>query len=153
MIKILQFLTGGKNVSTGFSLFITMWTIILLGLMAIGGFFMFRKFLKRLPKEDGMSELDWQDLYIEKALPLWDDDAKQLLNELVQPVPELFRDVAKQKIAGKISELALKEKASGISEELIIRGYITATPKRDHKFLIKTLEKKQIDIKPYQHLF
>jgi hypothetical protein len=33
----------------------------------IVGFFMFRKFLKRLPKEDGRSELDWQDYYIEKS--------------------------------------------------------------------------------------
>lgn len=61
-----------------------------------------------------------------------------MLNELVTPVPELFRDVAKQKIAGKIGELALQEKADAITEELVIRGYILATPKRDHKFLRKT---------------
>ena len=59
--------------------------------------FMFRKFLKRLPKEDGKSELDWQDEYIQKSLHLWRDEDKQLLNELVLPVPELFRDVAKEK--------------------------------------------------------
>ena len=35
-----------------FSWFIVLWTVILLGLMSIGGYFMFRKFLKRLPKED-----------------------------------------------------------------------------------------------------
>lgn len=139
--------------STGFSIFIIFWTIVLFILMSIGGFFMFRKFLKRLPKADGMSELDWQDYYIEKSLSMWGPEAKQLLNELVQPVPELFRDVAKQKIAGKISEIALKEKASTITNDLIIRGYILATPKRDHKFLIKTLQKKAIDLTPYKHLF
>lgn len=120
--------------------------------MFIGGFFMFRKFLKRLPKDDGKSILDWQEYYIENTLHLWTEDKKMLLNELVEPVPELFRDVAKQTIAGKIGELALKEKATQLSEDLIIRGYIMATPKRDHKFLIKKLNEKQIDIQPYQEL-
>ena len=49
-----------------FSWFIVLWTVILLGLMSIGGYFMFRKFLKRLPKEDGMSILDWEEHYINK---------------------------------------------------------------------------------------
>ncbi|GAF19742.1 YoxJ protein [Bacillus sp. JCM 19046] len=116
---------------------IIVWTFILLGLMLIGGFFMFRKFLKRLPKEDGKSILDWQAYYIEQALPLWKDEQRSLLNELVQPVPELFRDVAKEKIAGKISEIALKENATQLTLDMIIRGYIIATPKKDHRFLIK----------------
>lgn len=41
--------------------FILFWVIMMVVLLSIGGFFMFRKFLKRLPKEDGRSELDWQD--------------------------------------------------------------------------------------------
>ena len=113
---------------------------------------MFRKFLKRLPKEDGKSILDWQDYYIEKTLHLWSDDDKKLLNELVEPVPELFRDVAKGKIAGKIGELALEDNIEELTQEYIIRGYILATPKRDHKFLIKKLNEKQVDLSPYQHL-
>lgn len=109
---------------------IVLWTFILLGLMFIGGFFMFRKFLKRMPKEDGKSILDWQEYYINKALPLWKDEQRQLLNELVEPVPELFRDVAKEKIAGKISEIALNEQATTLTLDTIIRGYILATPKK-----------------------
>ncbi|MHC8967572.1 DUF2621 domain-containing protein [Priestia aryabhattai] len=132
---------------------ILFWVIFLMSMFAIGGFFMFRKFLKRLPKEDGMSELDWQDHYLSKTIHLWSADQKQLLNVLVEPVPELFRDVAKQKIAGKIGELALEERAASITEDLIVRGYILATPKRDHKFLLKTLKKQKIDAVPYQHLF
>lgn len=124
--------------------FILFWGTVMIGLLAIGGFFMFRKFLKRLPKEDGKSELDWQDEYIQKSLHLWRDEDKQLLNELVLPVPELFRDVAKEKIAGKIGELALKEQAASINLDLIIRGYIMATPKRDHKFLLKRLQEKTL---------
>jgi hypothetical protein len=42
--------------------FILFWVIILLGSFAIGGFFMFRKFLKKMPKVDGMSDMDWDRL-------------------------------------------------------------------------------------------
>jgi hypothetical protein len=125
----------------------------MVGMLAIGGYFMFRKFLKALPQADGKSILDWQEHYIRETLHLWKDEHKELLNELVAPVPKMFRDVAKQKIAAKIGELALEEKASALTQEHIIRGYILATPKRDHKWLIQTLEKKNIDLKPYQHLF
>jgi hypothetical protein len=135
-----------------FSWFIVIWTVILLGLMSIGGYFMFRKFLKRLPKEDGMSILDWEQHHIDETRHLWKTEQKALLEELVSPVPELFRDVARSKIAGKIGELALEEQASQITEDLIIKGYILATPKRDHKFLIKKLKEKQIDYSPYQSL-
>ncbi|MFC3882264.1 DUF2621 family protein [Bacillus songklensis] len=133
--------------------FILFWVVFLISMFAIGGFFMFRKFLKRLPKEDGMSELDWQDHYIKKTKHLWAEKEKLLLEELVKPVPELFRDIARQKIAGKIGELALKEQAESITEDLIVRGYIIATPKRDHKFLLKTLKEQKIDVSPYQGLF
>ncbi|BDG80155.1 MULTISPECIES: DUF2621 domain-containing protein [Bacillus] len=132
--------------------FILFWVITMIVLLSIGGFFMFRKFLKRLPKEDGKSELDWQDYYIENSRHLWSNENKQFLDELVTPVPELFRDIARAKIAGKIGELALKENAAAIDQRLIIKGYILATPKRDHTFLKKHLRDKKIDIEPYQAL-
>lgn len=133
--------------------FIVLWILFLITMMSIGGFFMFRKFFKRIPKSDGMSELDWQEYYINQTIHLWNDPAKKLLNELVQPIPKWVRDVAKQKIAGKIGQLALEENAKTITEELLIRGYILATPKQDHKFLIKTLKRKNIDPTNYMHYF
>ena len=133
--------------------FILFWVVILVSLMGIGGFFMFRKFLKSLPKADGKSDLDWQNHFLDQTIHLWDDESKALLAELTVPVPELFRQVAKEKIAGKIGEIALQERAAHISQDLIIRGYIQATPKRDHKFLRKKLDQMQIDIAPYEHLF
>lgn len=132
--------------------FILFWVIVLISVMAIGGFFMFRKFLKSMPKNDGKSTLDWQDYYVNKTLHLWHQEEKELLNELVSPVPDLFRDVAKQKIAGKIGQLALEEKAKKIDIDLIIRGYIIASPKRDHKFLRKKLKQMDIDTSPYEDL-
>ncbi|PTL39480.1 DUF2621 domain-containing protein [Alkalicoccus saliphilus] len=136
-----------------FMWFILFWSVLVFVLVAIGGYFMFRKFLKKLPKEDGNSILDWQDYYINKTLHLWTEDKKAFLNELVEPVPELFRDIAKQKIAGKIGEYAVEENASELTEELIVKGYIAATPKRDHKFLRKKLAEKNIDVSPYELYF
>ncbi|CAJ1003090.1 hypothetical protein QO009_002325 [Brevibacillus aydinogluensis] len=138
------------QMSTGFSLFIIGWSFVLVMLMGIGGFFMFRKFLKSMPKQDGKSELDWQDYYIEQTRSMWTDEGLALLNELVEPVPNLFRDVARRSIAAKIGQLALEEKATTITTELIVKGYIIATPKRDHKWLIQHLQKKQIDYTPYE---
>ncbi|WP_312116845.1 DUF2621 domain-containing protein [Brevibacillus reuszeri] len=139
-----------SEMSTGFSVFIISWTFILVGLMSIGGYFMFRKFLKSMPKKDGKSDLDWQDLYIDKTRSLWTDEGLTLLNELVDPVPQLFRDVARRSIAAKIGQIALEEKATSITTDLIVKGYIVATPKRDHKWLIAHLKTKQIDYKPYE---
>jgi hypothetical protein len=133
--------------------FILFWVVILASSFGIGGFFMFRKFLKKMPKEDGKSVMDWEEHYVNESRHLWSDPEKALLDDLVSPVPELFRDVAKHKIAGKIGELALKERAGKITEELVIRGYIQATPKRDHKFLRKKLFENRIDVAPFKHLF
>ncbi|RDW17747.1 DUF2621 family protein [Oceanobacillus chungangensis] len=132
---------------------LVLWGFLLISLMAIGGFFMFRKFLKKLPKEDGKSVMDWEEYYMEKTKHMWDGKEKALLEELVSPVPELFRDVAKQTIASKVGEVSLEKNQKRITQESIIEGYIIATPKRDHKFLRKKLKEKEIDITPYEHLF
>lgn len=114
---------------------------------------MFRKFLKLFPKEDGKSIIDWEEYYVNESLHLWDDQAKALLEELCSPVPELFRPVAKQKIGAKIGQLALEEKLDKVDLDVIIRGYIIATPKRDHRFLRKKLAEMEIDVEPYEEFF
>lgn len=133
--------------------FILFWVVVLIGLFGIGGFFMFRKFLKLFPREDGKSIIDWEEYYVNESLHLWNDEAKELLEELCSPVPELFRPVAKQKIGAKIGQLALEENAKKIDLDIIIRGYIIATPKRDHKFLRKKLAEMDIDVAPYEEFF
>src|SRR5699024_2206363 len=102
---------------------LVLWGFFLIGFLGIGGFFMFRKFLKKIPKEDGKSDMDWQLLYIEETKHMWKEEQLQLLNELVAPVPELFRDVAKQTIAGKIGQVALEQNATEITQDIIIQGY------------------------------
>src|SRR5690606_10194205 len=132
---------------------ILFWIFFLPVFLGIGGYFMFRKFLKSLPKKDGKSDLDWEIYYVEQTKDLWDQETLSLLEELVSPVPKPFRDVARQKIQGKIGEIALKEKVNKITNDIIIKGYIIATPKRDHKFLRKKLSEMDICIEKYEHLF
>ncbi|MFD2628487.1 DUF2621 family protein [Oceanobacillus kapialis] len=135
------------------SILLILWGFLMITFMAIGGFFMFRKFLKRLPKEDGKSIMDWEEYYVEKSQHMWNTEEKELLEELVSPVPELFRDIAKHKIASKIGEVALNKEIESINKEVVIEGYILATPKRDHKFLRRKLKEKNIDVSPYEYLF
>ncbi|RXT04142.1 DUF2621 family protein [Ammoniphilus sp. CFH 90114] len=139
--------------SSLFGSFIVIWMLVLVSLFFIGGYFMFRKFLKSMPKSDGKSDLDWQDYYIDQTRSLWTDETMHLLDELVEPVPTLFRDVAKRTIAGKIGQLAMDDGAKRITQDLVIKGYILATPARDHKWLVARLKEKQIDFTAYkQHL-
>ncbi|WP_337019470.1 DUF2621 family protein, partial [Oceanobacillus massiliensis] len=126
------------------SIIIVLWGFLLISLMAIGGYFTFRKLLKKLPKDDGKSVMDWEEYYFEQTIHMWNSEEKALLEELVSPVPELFRDVARHRIASKIGELALKKEQNSISKSTLIEGYILATPKRDHKFLRKKLKQKKI---------
>lgn len=128
------------------------WGFVMLGSMTIGGFFMFRKFLKVLPKADGKSKLDWQNYWVETSRPLWTDDSKAFLTQLVQPVPSAFRDIAKHSIAAEIGKIAVESGASAVTQDHCIKGYIVATPSRDYKFLMKFLTKNNIDYSPYQHL-
>lgn len=65
------------------SYIIVFWGFFMIGFMAIGGYFMFRKFLKQLPKEDGKSMMDWELHFIEKSKHMWNQEEKDLLEELV----------------------------------------------------------------------
>lgn len=136
----------------GFMYFLLFWACVLLVFMAIGGYFMFRKFFKVLPMADGKSKLDWQNYYVEQSRHLWTDDTKSFLEQLVEPVPGPFRDIARHSIAAKIGQVALEDGAPEVTREHCVRGYILATPKRDHKSLISFLDKNGIDYTPYRHL-
>jgi len=132
---------------------IVIWCLFMIVFMSIGGFFMFRKFLKQLPKADGNSAMDWERHYMEHTIQMWEQEEKDLLEVLVSPVPEIFRDAARQSIASKIGELALERNVDKITRELLIEGYIIGTPKRDHRFLRRKLKQENIDVTPYEKFF
>lgn len=131
---------------------IAFWTFVLLGFMAIGGYFMFRKFMKVLPMNDGKSKLDWQNYWVEQSRNLWTDDSKAFLEKLVEPVPTPFRDIARHSIAAKIGQVACESGATEVTQDHCIQGYIMATPKRDYRSLVKFLDNNGIDYTPYKHL-
>ncbi|MFD0697842.1 DUF2621 domain-containing protein [Paenibacillus sp. GCM10027628] len=135
-----------------FMWFIIFWVCVLLFFMSVGGYFMFRKFLKVLPKEDGKSKLDWQNHYVDSSRHLWTDDSKAFLDQLVAPVPTPFRDIAKHSIAARIGQVALESGAREVTREHCIEGYILATPRRDYKSLTSFLDKEKIDYSAYRHL-
>ncbi|MFC6331764.1 DUF2621 domain-containing protein [Paenibacillus septentrionalis] len=135
-----------------FMYFIIFWAIVMLVAMGIGGFFMFRKFLKIMPMGDGKSKLDWQNYWVESSRHMWTDESKAFLAELVSPVPTPFRDIASHSIAARIGQVAIESGAKEVTRDHCIEGYIRATPKRDYKSLVAFLNKKQIDYKRYEHL-
>jgi hypothetical protein len=149
---MLRFNRGEQQMSQWMAWFIFIWVFILVGFMAIGGYFMFRKFLKVLPKQDGKSTLDWQNHWVETSRHLWTEDSKQFLNKLVDPVPAAFRDIAKHSIAARIGQLAVERAMPEVTCELCVEGYILATPRRDYKFLRKFLDEQGIEYKQYQSL-
>lgn len=135
-----------------FMYFIVVWAFLLAGFMAIGGYFMFRKFLKTMPLKDGKSKLDWQNYWVEASRHLWTDEARAFLDELVSPVPKPFRDTAKHAIAAKIGQIAVERGVPQITVDECVEGYILATPKRDHRYLKSFLEKRNIDYAAFRHL-
>lgn len=135
-----------------FMWFLVFWGFVLLFFMGVGGFFMFRKFMKVLPKEDGRSKLDWQNHYIEATRGMWGEDALGFLELLVAPVPAPFRDIARHSIAARIGQVALEAGAPEVTRAHCVEGYILATPRRDYSSLIQHLRKNGIDYEPYRHL-
>lgn len=129
-----------------------LWGCVMVAFLSIGGFFMFRKFMKVLPKKDGRSKLDWQNYYVETSRHMWTEESKQFLDQLVSPVPGPFRDIAKHSIAARIGQVALESGASEVTREHCIEGYILATPPRDYKSLTTFLDKQNIDYSSYNHL-
>jgi hypothetical protein len=135
-----------------FMWFIFFWVFFLVFFISVGGFFMFRKFLKVLPKADGKSKLDWQNHYVDSSRHLWTEDSKMFLDQLVSPVPTPFRDIAKHSIAARIGQVALEANATEVTRDHCIEGYILATPKRDYRSLVSFLDKQKIDYSAYKHL-
>jgi hypothetical protein len=141
-----------SSVNGMFMWFILFWVCVLVFAMSVGGYFMFRKFFKVLPMADGKSKLDWQNYYVETSRHLWTEDSKGFLDKLVSPVPTPFRDIARHSIAAKIGQVALEAKAPEVTREHCLKGYILATPQRDHRSLMAFLEKNNIDYSSYKHL-
>ncbi len=79
----------------------------------------------------------------------WNTDAKELLEELLKPIPIFARPMARKGIEKKIIDVATGDT---ISTEDVIKGYIVASPGVMQDRAVKLLKAKKIDLTPYEEL-
>ena len=79
----------------------------------------------------------------------WNQDAKDLLEELVKPIPIFARPMAKKKIEGIILKGVEGEE---VTKGDVVKGYIVASPGNMQERAIKLLKAKKIDLTPYEAL-
>lgn len=79
-------------------------------------------------------------------------ETKKLLDELVSPIPFLFRSAAKKMIDKKIREVAAEKGHEQIDQDTVLRGYLLASQGKDMERVKSVLVGKGIDLSPYQDL-
>lgn len=79
----------------------------------------------------------------------WNQDAKDLLEELVKPIPAFVRPMAKKKIEAIIVDGIEGEL---VSKDDVIKGYILASPGDMQERAVKLLTAKGIDLSPFETL-
>ncbi|AUD13876.1 DUF2621 domain-containing protein [Planococcus sp. MB-3u-03] len=94
------------------------------------------KFLKSMPKEDGLSDLNWEEYYVEKR-STYGEPKKRALERIGTAGAGPFPPGGETENRGAHRRDPAGGKAKKMELQHIIRGYIQATPKRDHKFLRK----------------
>lgn len=80
----------------------------------------------------------------------WSKEAKDLLDELLSPIPVFARPMAKRGIEKKITEVT---EGNEVSIDNVIHGYILASPEKDRERVKKLLTAKKIDFSKYNDLF
>lgn len=79
----------------------------------------------------------------------WNKEAKELLEELLKPIPIFARPMARKGIEKKIIDVAEGET---ITKEDVVKGYIFASPGAMQDRAVKLLKAKNIDLTPYEAL-
>ena len=77
----------------------------------------------------------------------WNQDAKDLLEELVKPIPIFARPMAKKKIQGVILKVV---EGDEVTKQDVIKGYIMASPGDMQERAVKMLKAKKIDLTPFE---
>ncbi len=83
----------------------------------------------------------------------YNDTAKNLLDELLKPIPFMVRPMAKMQIEKQIFAVAKENGHDTVQDDDVIRGYIMAGSKRDNAEKMKAfLTEKGYDLTPYQDI-
>lgn len=79
----------------------------------------------------------------------WNQDAKELLEELVKPIPVFARPMAKKKIEGVIKSVV---EGDTVTKDDVVKGYILASPGDMQERAVKMLKAKKIDLTPFEDI-
>ncbi len=64
----------------------------------------------------------------------------------------MLRDAGKGKMGGKMGEVGIKEKVGKIDEEVMMKGYIVASGKREDRLLKRDVGEKKMDLEGYERV-
>ncbi|MGJ7923252.1 DUF2621 family protein [Neobacillus sp. LXY-4] len=78
----------------------------------------------------------------------WNQDAKDLLEELLKPIPVFVRPMAKK----KIETFILDGVEGAVTKDDVVKGYIVASPGDMQERAVKLLKAKGIDLSPFEAL-
>lgn len=79
----------------------------------------------------------------------WNQEAIDLFEELLKPIPVFVRPMAKKKIEDVI---LLEVEGEIVTKDDVVKGYIVASPGDMQERAIKLLKAKGIDLTPYEAL-
>lgn len=79
----------------------------------------------------------------------WNQDAKDLLEELVSPIPVFVRPMAKKKIENTI---LAGVSGSVVTKDDVVKGYLVGSPGDMQERAVKLLKAKGVDLAPYAEL-
>lgn len=77
----------------------------------------------------------------------WNQEALNLLEELVKPIPVFARPMAKKKIEGVILSVVEGET---VTKDDVVKGYLLASSGDMKDRAVKLLKAKGIDVTPYE---
>lgn len=80
----------------------------------------------------------------------WSQEAKDLFEELLSPIPVFARPMAKRGIEKKIVEVT---ESNEVTVDNVVQGYILASPEKDRERVKKVLTAKKVDFSKYEDLF
>jgi len=82
----------------------------------------------------------------------WDDDAKELFDNIVAEIPMAFRNMAKGPMQASIDGVCGDRGGDSINFDDVIRGNIKGTPAFQKSGIRPMYEKLGIDLGPYEDI-
>ena len=79
----------------------------------------------------------------------WNQEAKDLLEELVKPIPVFVRPMVKKKIESIIMDGTVGDQ---VTKDDVVKGYILSSPGDMQERAVKILKAKGIDLAPFETL-